>query len=461
VTAPSFVVRLCREFVFGGGGWLIWATILVAAFAAVGVAFSSGPLQRMVIRAAFRACLFLAALRALQTGMRSLLGWRELNLTPAGGRFICLFVATGIAAFNAGLNLLYLLFAFMGSFLVVSLILPWLMLRGISIKRSLPGLVTVGGRFDVVLRVRHRRRFPASYAVRIEDHVDAKSGTDVHAVVLLRIPCGGGSEARYAMTTSSRGRHRFGRLVVSTAFPFGLARGVMRIDVADEIISLPAPGHVTPAWEDSLGVLGVRHPDYRGRALGNEEFYSLREYRDGDNPKMIHWRTSARMRKLHVREMKGKSGRRVILVLDACSGDGADEDRREVFERAIRLLATAVVELRAGGYEFGLVLCGAPPTHLPVAEGKAHMTDALVALALTEMTDEDRFASEVDLARSAAAVLAVALDGRHEARLTRRQGVVLLNAASEGGSPLFRLRDAAPVATGQVLAPGNVWGAVG
>jgi len=340
-SAARSLYGVCREFVFGGGGWLVWATLLLVSFAGVGVYFSYGLIRAIALRAAIRGVALLASLRIAQMLFRRWLGRRELNLTPAGGTFACLFVATGVSAFNAGLNLLYVLFGFMGGFLIVAAVLPWLTLRKVSIRRTVPSLVTEGQRFEVTLRVRHARRWLPSYAVRVEDSMRSEAGEAVHSVVLLRVPCGEDAEAKYAMATVSRGRCRFERVVLSTAFPFGLARSVLRVDLADEIVSLPAPGKAKPSWRETLGGLGVRQPDLRGGALGAEEFHGLREYRDGDNPKLIHWRTSARMGDLYVREMEGKSGRRVVMVLDSYGEDGQEESVRSRFEHAIRLLATA------------------------------------------------------------------------------------------------------------------------
>jgi uncharacterized protein (DUF58 family) len=48
------------------------------------------------------------------------------------------------------------------------------------------------------------------------------------------------------------------------------------------------------------------------------EFYALREYQHGqDDPRLIDWKTSARMQKTHVREQQSEKGLNVNLILDS------------------------------------------------------------------------------------------------------------------------------------------------
>ena len=63
------------------------------------------------------------------------------------------------------------------------------------------------------------------------------------------------------------------------------------------------------------GVLG-RHLLALAQRLGPGEFHSLRDYVDGDEPRTIHWRASARSETLKVRQHSVEGLRRCIVVLD-------------------------------------------------------------------------------------------------------------------------------------------------
>src|SRR5262249_56793295 len=99
-----------------------------------------------------------------------------------------------------------------------------------------------------------------------------------------------------------RGRIDFNRIVLATRFPFGLITKFASVFIPQATIVYPALGTVRERrWR-------VRHwteAALDGRPMshrGEDEFYGLREYRPGDNPRRIHWRRSARHGTLLVRE---------------------------------------------------------------------------------------------------------------------------------------------------------------
>ena len=63
------------------------------------------------------------------------------------------------------------------------------------------------------------------------------------------------------------------------------------------------------------GVLG-RHLLALAQRLGPGDFHSLRDYVDGDEPRTIHWRASARSEELKVRQHSVEGLRRCVVLLD-------------------------------------------------------------------------------------------------------------------------------------------------
>jgi uncharacterized protein (DUF58 family) len=103
--------------------------------------------------------------------------------------------------------------------------------------------------------------------------------------------------------------------------------------VAPRTFDLPMPmlGH---------GVLG-RHLLAQAQRLGAGEFHSLRDYVDGDEPRSIHWRASARSEGLKVRQHTTEGVRRCIVVLDRDEAD-LPEDDPDCFERGVAIAASLV-----------------------------------------------------------------------------------------------------------------------
>src|SRR5207237_8218438 len=71
--------------------------------------------------------------------------------------------------------------------------------------------------------------------------------------------------------------------------------------------------HTVAARRDKLSRLGVR----RSRRLGlDNEFERLRDYTEGDEPRHMDWRATARRRKLTVRAHQVNQSQRLMFLID-------------------------------------------------------------------------------------------------------------------------------------------------
>jgi uncharacterized protein (DUF58 family) len=122
----------------------------------------------------------------------------------------------------------------------------------------------------------------------------------------------------------------------------GLARSSHPVAGREEVLVSPR-AHLLAIPELGDGVLG-RHLLALAQRLGQGEFHSLRDYVEGDEPRSIHWRASARSDDLKVRQHTVEGLRRCLVVLDqhssfgARQGDGDDD----AFERAVEVAASLV-----------------------------------------------------------------------------------------------------------------------
>lgn len=110
------------------------------------------------------------------------------------------------------------------------------------------------------------------------------------------------------------------------------------------------------------------------------EFYSLREYVPGDDPKRINWKSSARNNSLIVNETEAERVTDVMVVLDTdVTFFGPTEG--EMFERSILAAASISVSLLRQGNRVGLVLQGGERGSIPAGFGKRHERRLLYLLA--------------------------------------------------------------------------------
>jgi uncharacterized protein (DUF58 family) len=117
------------------------------------------------------------------------------------------------------------------------------------------------------------------------------------------------------------------------------------------------------------------------RVLGlGTEFYSMREYTPGDDPKRINWKASARFNELIVNETEAERVTDVMIVLDTDVTFLGPTDS-ELFERGVQAAASFTRLLLGQGNRVGLVLQGGERGSIRAGFGKRHERRMLYLLA--------------------------------------------------------------------------------
>lgn len=115
----------------------------------------------------------------------------------------------------------------------------------------------------------------------------------------------------WPIDSSVRGQRMVGPEDLTYADPFGL--------VARDVASAtPASTTITPRVVPVPTVRRSRTSadDVEGVRVGHENFHTLREYVFGDEPRKIHWRSSARAQKLLVKVSVDAAEEQTVVVLD-------------------------------------------------------------------------------------------------------------------------------------------------
>ena len=125
-------------------------------------------------------------------------------------------------------------------------------------------------------------------------------------------------EARYRVMPAERGDTKLGRIFLRYQSPLGLAERWAVAETQQTIRVLP---NLEQARRQTLYLIRSRQVELekrrrRQRGMGRE-FDSLREYREGDEPRDISWTATARRRHLITRVFQMERSQNVWLVLDA------------------------------------------------------------------------------------------------------------------------------------------------
>jgi uncharacterized protein (DUF58 family) len=95
-------------------------------------------------------------------------------------------------------------------------------------------------------------------------------------------------------------------------------------------------------------------------------FNALREYVPGDDYRLVHWRSSARLGTLLVRERMSPDEARLTVLLDtSTAGYAAAADPAETFEDAVRVAASVTAAAQRHGQPVTLRCTGGPEVSVP------------------------------------------------------------------------------------------------
>jgi uncharacterized protein (DUF58 family) len=301
----------------------------------------------------------------------------RIRLLPGGHVVVAMTLLLGVAAVHTGLNLLHALVAALLSFQAVSGFRSFLGLRRLSLDAQAPARLDAGGEGFLEVAVTNGKRRVASCSVEVRPEVSGTGGLDVGAAWIARLSPGERIVVRLPVRGTARGVATLPTVRVSSAYPSDLLRRTVSFPFGAEVL-------VRPRRRDVLGVSRAgedeaRAPRARAAAPGPGEIRSLRPYREGDAPRSIHWKTTARRRAPHVREDESRAPAPWAVRL-APSPTLPREDVDARAEEAAALCRRA----RAEGRTAWLCLAGAK---VPLAVRDARsLSDALDAIARFEPT---------------------------------------------------------------------------
>jgi uncharacterized protein (DUF58 family) len=269
---------------------------------------------------------------------------RRLKFTREGKFFVGITLGVGFAAINTANNLLYLLLGMLLALIVVSGIMSELSLRDLTVVRRLPMRAQVGRAHLVEIEVfNHKSRVP-SYAIEVED-LRAGQPADKRCF-FLKISPKSAQVAAYRRTPVKRGRDVHVGFRIATRFPFGLFEKSREVPAEGELIIYPAVDSVQLPLSSpgrSVGSDGIV-----GRGHG-EDVLGLKLMREGEDPRDIHWRKTAAIGQIVMRERAREARPDISLPLDVVRPEAANDDWESGFERRIRDTASrAVAHLKRG-----------------------------------------------------------------------------------------------------------------
>jgi hypothetical protein len=320
-----------------------------------------------------------------------------------------------------------------------------------------PRRVPVGHTARVTLRLRNVSRTPTGLMMA-EDSVPYALGTRPR-YVLDKIERGGVRELSYPLHSDLRGKFEIGPLQLRVADAFGLVEisrslsGRSMLVVTPHVVRL-ARTVISRSWA------GEGEGSSRLASAAGEDDVIPRAYRDGDELRRVHWRSTARYGELMVRREEQHWRNKATVLLDtrrmAHAGSGAGSS----FEVAVSAAASVGMHITQEG------LTGQFITDADVIRGEVFFTDRLLdALSVIRMSSRRDLKHALAELRNSGAGVIIAVMGRLSAaeaeqlaacRTEGSQAIALLLAVSAwtGGLRPGQPADEGSAAAGPGTGPG-------
>ena len=208
-------------------------------------------------------------------------------------------------------------------------------LRASVTRRIIPVRVARGDPVTIVHRVRNDGRFPTGNALIVDQCGDAESYTAIRPVAANSM-----EEFPTTLATNRRGVFPVGPFRIERIDPFSLAVGSRRDSVVGSVTVHPKVYQLV----GPSGVARIVESDSVLRRAATDPmsgFVSLREYVPGDDPRTIHWPTTARVGTLMVRENVEVRRPEFTVIVDAASDVASPTDFEEIVDVAASIAALA------------------------------------------------------------------------------------------------------------------------
>lgn len=216
----------------------------------------------------------------------------------------------------------------------------------LRLQRSVnPIRVYAGDRAVVNLRLTNQGRRTPVFTI-----TDLVTGTDGATLRTGPLRTGMSSEGSYRLPTDQRGHLQIGPAKVTVSDPLGIAAVTATVGEPTKFTIYPRimqlPSMTLPSGPEALSATSKLHSLHR---VG-EDFYALRDYTVGDDPRRIHWRSTARLGRPMVREGEVPRQNQLSILLDnRATSYGRGDTRNRSFDTAVSVTASIVTAaLRRG-----------------------------------------------------------------------------------------------------------------
>jgi len=308
------------------------------------------------------------------------------------------------SALNRSQPLIWGVAAVLSASLVIGFVWPHWLVSRLTVRRSGPDKAAEGKVISLDVTVENRGWLPR-FMVEVVDRLpfvgagERRAPKNVSLGLIGYIPSLGERDFQVNLICEKRGLYQLGPVGLSTSFPLGLSEarrgkreGLSTLIVYPEIFPIAAwPLQGSPS-------LIHRGGHFLPNGAGSAEFRSLRDYRRGDNPRHVHWPTSARLSQLMVKEYEPLASPCLYQVLDLAADANVGQGKHTTLEYAVKIAASLARLACDNSMPVRLVGQGKQIVNINAGQGEAHFGEILERLAVIDADGDTPYRVMLDKA---------------------------------------------------------------
>ncbi|HEX5196730.1 MAG TPA: DUF58 domain-containing protein [Gaiellales bacterium] len=185
---------------------------------------------------------------------------------------------------------------------------------------------------------------------------------------------------RYTIDPAPRGRYTLAAAELRVDDPLGLAESRTQLARTDTLLVYPRVYELDGLFTDAGSAGGDE-----GRALlhrtAGYDLHSIRDFQQGESLRRVHWRSTAKRRKLMVKELTELPRDESAVLLDGDRDSSVGAPGASSFDAQVRAAASLLNRMVEGGQRCSLVMHGQTRRRIRIRAGGGDWGTALAALA--------------------------------------------------------------------------------
>jgi len=274
--------------------------------------------------------------------------------SKSGWLFILSLLAILSGAINYNNSLAYLLCFFLSSLGVIAMLLTHHNIKNITIYPKYSAATFPGNDIEFHFLARTIDNTPHIAIVTNKNDV-------------FSLPTSGETEFSIKEKAHQRGKQNIGRFKLFSEFPLGLFHAWTQVQIDNQVIVYPKP------IKYDLTISNFNQGNKQILATeGDDDFSGVRNFKKGDSPKSLAWKTIARTRQLYTKEFTSDSSDTLIYDFDKLDHISNTEER-------LSILCELILKASKQQLTYGLRV---KTTFIKPGTGNSHRHKCLTALAL-------------------------------------------------------------------------------